>query len=164
MSSDHRSTRLALALLALLALRLAPAQAGDGDRDIMETIRAAGTFETLVGGLEAAGLAQMLKGQGPFTLLAPTDEAFDRLPEERFAALLRDPAQLTALLSRHIFGEKIMSIDLAARKTIDPLRGASVRISFGSYGIKLDGAWVSRMDLDASNGVIHIIDTVLPPE
>jgi uncharacterized surface protein with fasciclin (FAS1) repeats len=160
----RRSARLALVLVVLLALRASPARAGDADRDIMATIRAAGTFETLAGALEASGLARMLKEPGPFTLLAPTDEAFDRLPPEKFAALLGYPAQLVALLSRHIFREKITSTDLAARKTIDPLGGDSVRISFGSYGIKLDGAAVIRMDLAASNGVIHVIDTVLPPQ
>jgi uncharacterized surface protein with fasciclin (FAS1) repeats len=162
-SPDRRAALVVLALLLFLARLVAPAWAGEPGRDIVETIRAAGTFTTLVSALEAAGLARMLKEPGPFTLLAPTDEAFDRLPPEKFAALLGYPAQLVALLSRHIFREKITSTDLAARKTIDPLGGDSVRISFGSYGIKLDGAAVIRMDLAASNGVIHVIDTVLPP-
>jgi len=162
MYRDRCSAGLTLALLMLLLAPAPSVRAGEPDRDIVETLRAAGTFSTLIGALEGADLAQLLEQPGPFTLLAPTDEAFTKLSAREFGALLGDPKRLVAVLSRLIFAEKITSYDLARRTTIVPLRGEIVRIAFGTYGIKLDEASVIRWDLAASNGVIHIIDTVLP--
>jgi uncharacterized surface protein with fasciclin (FAS1) repeats len=158
------SVRLALGLLVLFLATGGPPPAAQGpDRDIVEILRAAGPFTTLLNALEATGLRRVLTEPGPFTLLAPTDDAFARLSAGEFALLLSDPERLVAVLERHIVAERLTTADLARRTTIAPLRGASLHIAFGAYGIKLDGVSLIRTDLAASNGVIHVIDAVLLP-
>jgi uncharacterized surface protein with fasciclin (FAS1) repeats len=162
MNLKGRAARLAIGLLFLLGGPAPLLGAGVPDRDIIETIRAAGTFNTLVSALESTSLVRVLKQPGPFTLFAPTDDAFVKLSPGDFAALLRDPERLVAVLKRHIVREKVTSADLARRTTIEPVLGESIRVAFGAYGIKLDGVSVVRADLVASNGVVHVIDAVLP--
>lgn len=158
----RRAAGLALAPLALLVGLVLPVRAGDAGRDIIETIRAAGTLSTLASALEATDLGKMLQQPGPFTLIAPTDEAFARLPPDEFAALLVDRERLDAVMRRHIIMGKVAAADLAKRTTVDPIQGDSLHIAFGAYGIKIEGASVLLTDLAASNGVVHVIDAVLP--
>jgi transforming growth factor-beta-induced protein len=162
MRPGGRSVRLALGLVFLIIARAgSPTRAEGPDRDIVETIRAAGTFTTLLSALEATRLLRLLRQPGPFTLLAPTDDAFARLSPGEFGTLLGEPERLVAVLERHIVAERVTAADLARRTTIEPMLGASLHVAFGSYGIKLDGVSLIGTDLIASNGVVHVIDAVL---
>lgn len=134
--------------------------------DIVETAAAAGTFTTLLAAAEAAGLAEALKGEGPFTVFAPTDEAFAKLPEGTVASLLlpENQAQLAGILQYHVIaGAKIKSGDLAGQElSADTLNG-SIDID-ATDGVRInDSATVIAADVRASNGIIHVIDTVLIP-
>ena len=131
--------------------------------DIVDTAIAAGSFKTLVAAVQAAGLVDTLKGPGPFTVFAPTDEAFAKLPPGTVEALLADKAKLTAILTYHVVAGKVMSKDVAMMKTAKTVNGAELTIDT-SAGVKVDGATVIKADIEASNGVIHVIDTVVVPK
>jgi len=154
------------ALLALgLSLSLgysAQAQA-PSQKDIVDTAVAAGNFKTLASALQAAGLVETLKGKGPFTVFAPTDEAFAKLPAGTLDALLKDKDKLTAILTYHVVGGKVMAADVVKLKEAKTLQGQSLSIST-SGGVKVDMANVIKTDLAASNGVIHVIDSVMLPK
>lgn len=133
--------------------------------DIVDTAVSAGSFNTLVAAVKAAGLVDTLKGDGPFTVFAPTDEAFAKLPEGTVASLLEDANrdQLVAILTYHVVSGKVMAADLAG-KTMDvpTVNGANISVD-GTDGVTVNGASVVTADVEASNGVIHVIDTVLMP-
>ena len=157
--------RLAIALSAgcvILALLAAPRPAVAQQKDIVDTAAAAGTFKSLAAALEAAGLVQTLKGPGPFTVFAPTDEAFAKIPKADLDALLKDKAKLTAVLSYHVFAGNAGSADLKQLKDLSTVQGGRIKID-ASHGLKVDDATVVKADVPASNGVIHVIDKVLMP-
>jgi len=129
--------------------------------DIVDTALAAGTFKTLAVALEAAGLVETLKGAGPFTVFAPTDAAFAKVPQEQLEALLKDKAKLTAVLTYHVLPGKLMSGDVrdGMMKTV---QGSSLNLSTMG-GVKVNDANVTAVDIVADNGVIHVIDSVVLP-
>jgi uncharacterized surface protein with fasciclin (FAS1) repeats len=130
--------------------------------DIVDTAVAAGNFTTLAAALKEAGLVDTLKGAGPFTVFAPTDEAFAKLPPGTVEGLLKDKAKLTAILTYHVVAGKVMAKDVAGMTTATTVNGAPVAID-ASAGVKVGGAMVTKADIEASNGVIHVIDTVMMP-
>lgn len=133
------------------------------EKNIVETAVEAGTFTTLVAAVEAAGLAEALSGPGPFTVLAPTDEAFAKLPEGTVESLLEDPEALAEILKYHVIEGKAMAADVVELDSAPTLQGQSVTIVAHSDGVTINGAKVTTTDIETSNGVIHVIDTVLLP-
>lgn len=134
------------------------------DADIVDTAIAAGSFETLVAAVQAAELVDTLKGEGPFTVFAPNDEAFAKIPQEQLDALLADKDALTAVLTYHVIPGKVMAADVAGLEEATSVQGATIAIDT-SDGVKVNDATVVATDIEASNGVIHVIDTVImPPE
>ena len=132
--------------------------------DIIETAAAAGSFTTLAKAVEAAGLTATLKGEGPFTVFAPTDEAFAKLPKGTLDALLKDKAKLTAILTYHVVPGKVMSKDVAGMSSAKTVNGQELSIEAKDGKVKVNKATVTTADIAASNGVIHVIDQVLMPE
>lgn len=132
--------------------------------DIVDTAVAAGSFSTLVKAVQAAGLVETLKGAGPFTVFAPTDEAFAALPAGTLDAVLKDKAKLTSILTYHVVAGKVMAKDVAGLngKTAKTVQGGDLKIDTTS-GVKIGGATVITADVEASNGVIHVINKVLLP-
>lgn len=130
--------------------------------DIVDTAINAGSFETLVAAVKAAGLVDTLKGKGPFTLFAPTDDAFAKLPKGTVDKLLKDVPQLKKILTYHVVSGKVMAADVSKMKSAKTVEGSEVKID-ASQGVKVNDATVSKADVAADNGVIHIIDTVLMP-
>ena len=133
-----------------------------GEKDIVDTAAEAGTFTTLLAAAEAAGLVDTLKGDGPFTVFAPTDEAFAALPEGTVEGLLADPEALAAILTYHVVPGEVMSTDLSNGMTATTVNGADITI-MTEGGVMVDGANVVAADIEASNGVIHVIDSVILP-
>ena len=154
-----------LALATVAALALAPAAAGSNyNKDIVDTAVAAGNFNTLAKALQAAGLVETLKGPGPFTVFAPTDDAFAKLPAGALDALLKDKAKLTAVLTYHVVPGKVMAADVVQLKSAKTVNGKSVKIQVAGGEVSVDGAKVVKTDIQCSNGVIHVIDSVILPE
>ncbi len=129
--------------------------------DIVDTAVAAGTFNTLAAALQAAGLVETLKGEGPFTVFAPTDAAFAKIPKADLDALLADKAKLTAVLTYHVVPGAVMSKDVKAGMLMT-VQGSSLTVSTMG-GVKINNANVTAVDIIADNGVIHVIDTVVLP-
>ncbi|OSZ75074.1 fasciclin domain-containing protein [Hydrogenophaga sp. IBVHS1] len=130
--------------------------------DIVDTAVAAGSFKTLVTAVQAAGLVDTLKGPGPFTVFAPTDEAFAKIPKATLDALLKDKAALTKVLTYHVVPGKVMAKDVKAGP-VKTVQGGSFTVST-TGGVKVDAANVVKTDIAADNGVIHVIDTVIMPK
>lgn len=154
-----------LALTAATALMTTSAFAGSMKKDIVDTAVEAGSFETLVAAVQAAGLVDTLKGEGPFTVFAPTDEAFAALPEGTIESLLlpENKDQLVAILTYHVVPGKVMSTDLTDDMEAATVQGSNVMIDLDD-GVKVEEASVVTADIETSNGVIHVIDTVILPE
>jgi uncharacterized surface protein with fasciclin (FAS1) repeats len=131
-------------------------------KDIVDTAVAAGSFKTLATALGAAGLVDTLKGKGPFTVFAPTDEAFAKIPKADLDALLKDKAKLTSVLTYHVVAGKVMAADVKAGK-VKTVQGSELTVST-SMGVTVDNAKVTKTDITADNGVIHVIDTVIMPK
>jgi len=154
-----RTTLMALAASTALA---APAMAQD--MNIVETAVEAGSFTTLVAAVEAAGLAETLSGEGPFTVFAPTDEAFAALPEGTVESLLlpENQEQLISVLTYHVVPGAVMSTDLTDGMMAPTVQGSELTIDL-SDGVMVNDATVTTADIEASNGVIHVVDTVILP-
>jgi uncharacterized surface protein with fasciclin (FAS1) repeats len=152
--------KLMLTLAATTALA-APAFAQD--MNIVETAVEAGSFTTLVAAVEAAGLAETLSGEGPFTVFAPTDEAFAALPEGTVEALLEDIPALTAILTYHVVPGAVMSGDLSDDMMATTVNGADITVSIDMGTVMINDATVTTADIETSNGVIHVIDSVILP-
>ncbi len=154
-------TTLAAAAVALIA---APAFAGGMKKDIVDTAAEAGSFGTLVAAVQAAGLVETLKGEGPFTVFAPTDEAFAALPEGTVETLLKpeNKEQLIAILTYHVVPGKVMSGDLTDDMSAATVQGSEVMIDLDN-GVMVEEATVVAADIETSNGVIHVIDKVILP-
>ena len=162
-----RLTAFALAIPLLLGA--AAVSAGSHSmqkKDIIDTAVSAGSFNTLVTAIKAAGLVDTLKGKGPFTVFAPTDAAFAKLPEGTVESLLKpeNKGKLTAILTYHVVPGKVMSTDIAGKQLeVATVEGSKVNVN-AMNGVMVDGATVTKADIVASNGVIHVIDTVLMPK
>ena len=130
--------------------------------NIVEVATSAGNFNTLVTAVQAAGLAKTLSGPGPFTVFAPTDDAFAKLPEGTVEGLLEDKAQLTKILTYHVVPSKVMAADVQSLDKATTVEGSDLTID-ASSGVKVNDATVTQADIEADNGVIHVIDTVLIP-
>ncbi len=135
-------------------------------KDIVDTAVAAGQFKTLATALTAAGLVDTLKSPGPFTVFAPTDEAFSKLPAGTVEDLLKpaNKAKLVSILTYHVVPGKVMAADVVKLKEAKTVEGQSVRISAKGGKVMVDGANVVKTDIAASNGVIHVVDSVLMPK
>lgn len=131
--------------------------------DIIDTAVAAGSFKTLATALQAAGLIDALKGAGPFTVFAPTDEAFAKIPAADLNALLADKAALTKVLTYHVVSGTVLAADVVKLTKATTLEGSSVKIKVNKQGVRVDKANVIATDILTTNGVIHVIDTVLMP-
>jgi transforming growth factor-beta-induced protein len=132
-------------------------------KDIVDTAQSAGSFGTLVTALKEAGLVETLKGEGPFTVFAPTDEAFKKIPADQLAALLKDKAKLTKVLTFHVVSGSVKAEDVVKLTTANSVEGSPLAISVSSDGVKIEGAKVTATDILCSNGVVHVIDTVILP-
>ena len=166
-SNARRFGVVAAALLGLLGTIANAEHHGEiKAMDIVDTAVGAGQFTTLATALDAANLVDTLKGEGPFTVFAPTDEAFAKLPEGTVETLLKpeNREQLTAILTYHVVAGKVMAKDVFQLTTATTVNGADVAISIADGGVRIDNANVMKTDIAASNGVIHVIDTVLLPE
>lgn len=150
-----------LVTLGIVAWVGIPARA-DAPMDIVDTAVSAGTFNTLAKALTEAGLVETLKGQGPFTVFAPTDEAFAKLPEGVLEGLLMDKAKLTAVLTYHVVPGKVMAADVVKLSEAKTVQGQNVKITT-TGGVMVNDAHVVKTDVMASNGVIHVIDKVILP-
>lgn len=157
------STFAAAALALPLSLGVAVASA----KDIVDVAVGAGQFKTLVTAVQAAGLVDTLKGKGPYTVFAPTDAAFAKLPAGTVESLLKpeNKARLVAVLTYHVVPGKVMSSDIAGKSTaVATVQGQSVKVDASMGSVKVDSAKVTSADIEASNGVIHVIDTVILPK
>lgn len=149
-------------LAAVVASALFSPQVRAAD-DLVDTAVAAGSFKTLVTAIKAAGLIEALKGEGPLTVFAPTDEAFAKVPKDVLEGLLADKEKLAAVLKYHVVSGKVKAADVVKLKSAKTLLGKSLTIET-SGGVKVNGAKVVKTDIECSNGVIHVIDTVLIPK
>ena len=153
------------ATIAIASLRAAPAaMAGGMSKDIVDTAVGAGSFNTLVAAVQAAGLVETLKGDGPFTVFAPTDAAFAALPEGTVETLLKpeNKDQLISILTYHVVPGKVMSTDLKDDMMATTVQGGDIMIDLDN-GVMINDASVATADIAASNGVIHVIDKVILP-
>ena len=159
-----RRNFLAISSAAMIATS-SMAFAGGHSKDIVDTAVGAGSFTTLVAAVQAAGLVDTLKGAGPFTVFAPTDAAFAALPEGTVASLLlpENKDQLISILTYNVVPGKVMSTDLSNGMMAATVQGGSVTI-MTTNGVSVNGATVVTADIEASNGVIHVIDSVLLPK
>lgn len=123
----------------------------------------AGSFNTLVQAVQAAGLVETLSGEGPFTVFAPTDEAFAQIPQDTLQAVLANKEQLTAILTYHVVPGKLMAADVVRSSQLQTVQGQSITVS-AEGGVKVDDANVVQTDIEADNGVIHVIDKVIMPK
>ena len=130
--------------------------------DIVDTAAKAGNFDTLLTAAKAAGLVDTLKGDGPYTLFAPTDEAFAQIPADDLNALLMDKEALTKVLTNHLIRGKVTASEVVNIDSAETMAGQSVKIS-NSYGVKVNDAKVIKTDIMASNGIIHVVDKVIMP-
>jgi uncharacterized surface protein with fasciclin (FAS1) repeats len=132
-------------------------------KDIVDTAASAGQFNTLASALQAAGLVDTLKGPGPFTVFAPTDEAFAKIPKADLDALLKDKAKLTAVLTYHVVPGKVMAKDVKAG-ALKSVEGSPITVAATGNKVMVDNATVTKTDINADNGVIHVIDSVIVPK
>jgi uncharacterized surface protein with fasciclin (FAS1) repeats len=147
--------------LGIVATSVAATATMVAQKDIVDTAIAAGSFKTLVSAVQKAGLVETLKGKGPFTVFAPTDEAFAKIPKDKLNALLADKAKLAKVLTYHVVAGKVMAADVKAGPA-KSVEGSNLTITTEG-GVMVDKAKVVKTDIAASNGVIHVIDSVMMP-
>jgi transforming growth factor-beta-induced protein len=159
--------RFSITALTVLCLSL-PALAGDkvGQKDIVDTAVAAGSFKTLTTALGAAGLVDTLKGPGPFTVFAPTDAAFAKLPKATVEELLKpeNKAKLASILTYHVVAGKVMATDVVKMTSAKTVNGQNIKVAVKGSKVTVDGANVIKTDIVTTNGVIHVIDAVILPK
>ena len=148
-----------------LALASSTAFSADANQDIVDTAVSAGQFKTLAAALSAAGLVETLKGAGPFTVFAPTDDAFAKLPAGTVEELLKpeNKSKLTAILTYHVVAGNVMAADVVKLTEAKTLNGMMVKVKVNGDTVMINDATVTSADIAASNGVIHVIDSVLLP-
>jgi len=162
-----RIATLAVTTGALIGLALGSASVRAAEADIVDTAVSAGEFKTLAAALEAAGLVETLKGSGPFTVFAPTDAAFAKLPDGTLEDLLKpeNKDQLTAILTYHVVPGQVTAAEVTQLDEAKTVNGKTVEVSAEGGNVRINDARVTKADIAASNGVIHVIDSViLPPE
>lgn len=170
-NSNNKSIFGKAAVLLVAVVFAATAHAGNygknkevaAQKDIIDTAVAAGSFNTLATALTEAGLIETLKGDGPFTVFAPTDEAFAKIPQDTLNAILADKEQLTAILTYHVVAGNVLAADVVKLDSATSLQGGEIAVST-TDGVKVNDANVVKTDIMTSNGVIHVIDTVLLPQ
>ncbi|RMG04096.1 MAG: fasciclin domain-containing protein [Planctomycetota bacterium] len=157
---------LLLAIAVSMIGRARPAVAYEPvDKDIVDVAVEAGSFKTLAAALQAADLVETLKGKGPFTVFAPTDEAFAKLPKGTVEALLKDKAKLTAILTYHVVAGEYPAAKVVEAKHLKSVQGSPIDVKVTDAGVTVSGAKVIKTDIRTSNGIIHVIDSViLPPK
>ena len=160
-----RGTNVVVAALAVIALSFGSMNARAAEKDIVDTAVAAGQFKTLAAALNAAGLVETLKGDGPFTVFAPTDEAFAKLPAGAVDNLLKpeNKDQLVAVLTYHVVPGTVKAADVVKLDEAKTVNGKMVEIKVEGDTAMVNDAKVTKADIVASNGVIHVIDTVIMP-
>ena len=146
-----------IAMLAFAALSASAA-------DIVDTAVSAGNFKTLVTAVKAAGLVDTLKGEGPFTVFAPTDAAFAKLPAGTLESLLKNPEALKKVLTYHVVAGKVMAADVVKVESAQTVEGESVKVTVNGDAVMIDKANVVKTDIVCDNGVIHVIDSVILPK
>jgi uncharacterized surface protein with fasciclin (FAS1) repeats len=156
----------AVAAVAMVAMPAPAADMAAPKKDIVDTAVAAGSFKTLATALQAAGLVETLKGKGPFTVFAPTDAAFAKLPAGTVEGLLKpeNKAKLASILTYHVVAGNVKAADVVKLTEAKTVNGQSVKISVANGGVKVDGANVVTTDIAATNGTIHVIDAVILPK
>lgn len=166
MKNTGKTALIALFTIALFTVVSSNAFAGGkkSSKNIVETALAAGNFNTLAKALTEAGLVGELQKEGPFTVFAPTDEAFSRLPKGTLENLLKDKETLKKVLLYHVVSGKVMASDVVNLKSASTLEGDNVKIKTVDGNVMINNAKVIKADVGASNGVIHVIDTVLIPD
>ena len=147
------------------AKKVAHRSGARADMDIVDTAVSAGSFKTLVAAVKAAGLLETLKGDGPFTVFAPTDEAFAKIPKATIESLLKpeNRDKLVKILTYHVVPGRVLAGDVVKMKSARTVQGSEVHIKSGPGGVMINNSKVLKTDIDTSNGVIHVIDTVLMP-
>ena len=155
--------RWASAALFVVLSAVPVVRAAGGDKDLVETAKAAGQFSTLLTAATEAGLVDTLKGDGPYTLFAPTDEAFAKIPKATLNALLQDKAKLKKVLLYHVVKGKVMAAQAAQLDSAETVEGQPISIRSQGGDVLINNAKVTKTDIVARNGVIHVIDTVLMP-
>ena len=155
---------LTVVLIAGLVFGSFQLKANMGEKNIVETAVAAGSFNTLVTAVKTADLVETLSGPGPFTVFAPTDDAFAKLPEGTIPALLQDKDKLTAILTYHVVAGKVMASDVVNLDSAKTVNGQSLTIKVKDGKVMVDNAMVIKTDIACSNGVIHVIDAVVLPK
>jgi uncharacterized surface protein with fasciclin (FAS1) repeats len=151
-------------MVLALALLVMPVEANPEKKDIVDTAVGAGSFNTLVTAVKAAGLVETLKGKGPFTVFAPTDAAFAKLPKATLDGLLADKQALTKVLLYHVVAGNVMAKDVVKLTEAKTVQGSIAKITVKEGGVKVDNANVVKTDIECTNGVIHVIDTVILPK
>jgi uncharacterized surface protein with fasciclin (FAS1) repeats len=151
------------ALLISTTLLVGMCIGASSQKDIVDTAVAAGNFTTLVSAVQAAGLVDTLKSVGPFTVFAPTDAAFAKVPKVVLAALMANKTLLTAVLTYHVVPGEVMSSDLKDGMSVKTVQGSNVKVTINSSGVMVNNARVIKPDIKASNGVIHVVDAVILP-
>jgi uncharacterized surface protein with fasciclin (FAS1) repeats len=166
MNAKTKVASLLLVAIATLATSRVSVGANDHHekKDIVDTAVTAGSFKTLAAALQAAGLVETLKGKGPFTVFAPTDEAFAKLPAGTVEALLKDKEKLTKILLYHVVLGNVMAKDVVKLTSAKTVQGSSVKVAAKGGKVMVDNANVVKTDIPASNGVIHVIDSVILPK
>ena len=157
-------TPITMAAAMLIPTAEVETPAENPTQNIVEIAVGAGTFNTLVAAVQAAGLVETLSGEGPFTVFAPTDEAFAQIPEADLQALLADKEALTAVLTYHVVPGKVMAADVVNLSSATTVNGQDVQIKVREGKVMIDGATVVSTDIEATNGVIHVIDQVILPK
>ena len=157
-------TSVVLGAAVLVALLVSAHVRAQGTKDIVEVAIAAGSFKTLVAAVQAANLVDVLKRPGPLTVLAPTDEAFAKIPKADLDALMKDTVKLAAVLQYHVLAGNVSSADLKMMKDFGTVQGKRIQITSAGATLKINNATIVKADISASNGVIHVIDTVLLPK
>ncbi len=157
-------TSVLVGTAALVGLLASVPVRGQGTKDIVDVAVAAGSFKTLVAAVQAANLVDVLKRPGPLTVLAPTDEAFAKIPKADLDALMKDKVKLAAVLQYHVLVGNVSGADLKMMKDFGTAQGQRIQISSAGTALRINNATVVKADISASNGVIHVIDTVLMPK
>jgi uncharacterized surface protein with fasciclin (FAS1) repeats len=158
-----KAVLIAACALVALAVPLVGSSAAGEKRNIVRTAAGDGRFDTLVSLVKEAGLARTLRRDGPFTVFAPTDRAFSKVPDETLEELASDKDKLRAVLLYHVLGEKVRSGKLVKRESVETLNGQSLSVRVRDGNVKLNDARVTTADVGAKNGVIHVINEVLIP-
>ena len=158
--------RLLVVAFAVMMLAAAPVFAAGHEKDIVDTAVAAGSFKTLVAAIKAAGLVETLKGKGPFTVFAPTDEAFAKLPAGTLDDLLKpeNKEKLKGILTYHVVAGKVMAKDVVKMKEAKTVNGKMLTVTVKDGKVMVDNANVAKTDIACTNGVIHVIDAVVLPK